>query len=252
MKDKPYQPPGYDPSDTRRVGHGSDFGVELFELLKAGRTSLPAFAALYSNLATVAHDLGPRIDFLRQSVGGEYALSLVDRLREELQVSLRFHALALQDAGEALVQIAEDFASTDAEANETFRGLARGADLDVPNVPRPPGPGAPHRDGYEPPSLEAPDVIWGLDQGHDVPRGPFDGPGLDDEGDLENRVPDNPDETHVPDPDDYVPDYFQNHPFYDEDDRRDRDTEKYGDLDDPWREVEVPRGTGPYGLRRND
>lgn len=252
MKDKPYQPPAHDPNDDRRVGHGTDFGVELFELLRAGRTSLPTYAVLYSDLTTVTHDLGPRIDFLRQSVGGEYALSLVDGLRQELQVCLRIHSLALQDAGEALVQIADDFAATDQQANDTFRSLAKGADLDVPQVPQPPGLNAPHRDTYDPPPLDAPDIVWGVDQGHDAPRSPFDGPGLDDEGDLDDQVPDTPDESHVPDPDDYVPDFLQDNPWYDEDRKREDDAERYGDLDSPWREVEVPRDNGyGYSNRRN-
>ncbi|UUZ60455.1 hypothetical protein [Nocardioides sp. B-3] len=87
---------------------------------------------------------------------------------------------------------------------------------------------------------DAPDFNWGINHDQDAPRAPWDGPGLDDEGDLEDRVPENPDDSHAPDPEDYVPDFIREHPFYDEDRKREDDTERYGDLDSPWREVEAP------------
>jgi hypothetical protein len=135
-----YRPPTYDPNDARDVGTGSDFGADLWALYKAGRLHFPELAAFYSGVTTSAHDVRQRVDFLRASTGGEYALTLVDNLRDLLQVELRQTTLALIDTGESLVQIADDYAATDEEANARFRRLVNDVDntIQLPVVRRPP------------------------------------------------------------------------------------------------------------------
>jgi len=113
--------------------------------------------------------------------------------------------------------------------------LVKGADdLDAPRVPKPPGPDSPHREDYVPPSLNVPEAPFGFPRGEDADRGPFDGPGLDDEPDLEDQVPNNPDETHVPDPEDYLPPWVKNNPFIHPDLHEHFADEEQPDLDDPW------------------
>lgn len=163
--DQPGWLPGFDPTDQRDVGTGADFGADLFALYESGRTGLPETAALFSGWASVAHDLGQRTAFLRESVGGEHALDLVDALREELQVALRRTAVVMADVGEALVATAADYARTDETASATFAELVRREPaLRAPKivVPRPPRPGEPWQTPYVPPSLEAPEETpWG-------------------------------------------------------------------------------------------
>jgi len=100
-----YQPPAYDPNDARDVGTGSDFGADLWALYKAERLHFPELAAFCSGVTTSAHDAKQRVDFLRASTGGEYALTLVDNLRELLQVEMRQTSLALVvDAVDELIR----------------------------------------------------------------------------------------------------------------------------------------------------
>lgn len=227
-----YQPPAYDANDTRDVGTGSDFGADLWALYKAGRLHFPELAAFYSGVTTSAHDAKQRVDFLRVSTGGEYALTLVDNLRDLLQVELRRTALALVDTGEALVQIADDYAATDEEANARFRSLVRDADnvILVPVVPAPPAPNAPFETPYDPPPVNdnapppVPDELplpWG-------------------DNDLDDLAPEEPTDEHTPTdrelhPD--LPDWF---------------TDRYGEPSDerpePQPEPDVPDHLSPFGV----
>jgi len=193
-----YQPPAYDPDDGRDVGTGSDFGADLWALYKAGRLHFPELAAFYSGVTTSTHDVKQRVDFLRASTGGEYALTLVDNLRDLLQVELRQTTLALIDTGEALVQIADDYAATDEEASARFRSLVNDVDntIALPAVPPPPGPHAPFDSPHDPPPVNdnAPAPL------PDRPPVPW----LDDE--LDDLAPEEPTDEHTPTHDEVYPD----------------------------------------------
>ncbi|WP_341926425.1 hypothetical protein [Nocardioides psychrotolerans] len=163
-----YQAP-YDPNDPRDVGSGRDFGADLYSLYRAGRVYFPDTGILFSGWASSAHDFSQRVQFLNGSVGGEYALSLVEQIRGDLHFALRDTALAMRDIGTALVQISTDYAQTDEGASAEFNrllqqhpGLFSGP---TQEVPQPPGSDAPFETPYEGPSLEAPEPEpWWLTQ----------------------------------------------------------------------------------------
>ena len=195
-----HDPPPYDPSDRRDVGTGEDFAADLLALYAAGRKHFPELAAFYSGVTTATHDAAQRIDHLRASTGGEYALTLVDQLRELLQVELRRTSLAMSETGQALVEIADDYSTTDEAANDHFRALLerRANRIDVPFVPTPPGLDAPYTTPYDapPPPEGAPPPL---------PESPVPPtlPGLprpDPVPDLEDLVPEEPTQEHRPAP----------------------------------------------------
>ncbi|MBL0749339.1 hypothetical protein [Nocardioides baculatus] len=193
-----YQPSPYDPSDRRDVGTGKDFAADLWALYEAGRLHFPELAAFYSEVTSATHDAAQRISHLQDSTGGEYALTLVGKLRELLQVELRSTSLAMSETGEALVEIADDYATTDQTANDRFRVLAGRSDIVVPYVPSPPGLDAPYETPYDAPDRpdDAPLPI--------LPDGPpwlgtGDGPELDD------VVPEEPLQEHRPTPEQQFP-----------------------------------------------
>lgn len=158
--------PGYearhDPGDPRQVGSGKEFGADLYALYRAGRVHFPEKAILYSQLTSAVHDLEQRVEFLRSSVGGEYAVGLVESIRGDLHHALRQTAVAMRDTGTALVQISADYAATDLDATSEFNRLVHGHpglfDTSTPHVPRPPSGDDPYATLYEPPSLEAPEA----------------------------------------------------------------------------------------------
>ncbi|MCD4526701.1 hypothetical protein [Nocardioides sp. cx-173] len=154
-----YQAP-YDPSDTRDVGSGKDFGADLYDLYTAGRVAFPEKAALFSGWASSAHDFAQRTQFLADSVGRERSVLVVESIREQLHFALRDTSITMRDIGAALVQVATDFAQTDEAASAEFNRLAAADPLlsaPTPQVPVPPGSDAPYSTPYAAPSLEAPE-----------------------------------------------------------------------------------------------
>lgn len=159
----------YDPSDRRRVGHGADFGADLYYLYRAGRTSFPETATTYSGWTSTVHDLSQRTGFLYDSVDGQHAMLHVEQIRDELAMALRETTLVLDGVGSALVRIASDFAETDQEACARFNSLVRHhpgllAEPTV-EVPRPPGVNDPFVSSYVGPSLDAPERSFALADG---------------------------------------------------------------------------------------
>ena len=196
----PHDPPPYDPSDTREVGTGKDFAADLLALYRAGRLHFPELAAFYSGVTSATHDAAQRVRFLRSSTGGEYALTLVDELRELLQVELRRTTLALQETGEALVEIADDYSTTDRAANDHFRRLLERDvnQIDPPHVPAPPGLDAPYATPYDTPALPG-DAPAPLPPTGGHPTLPPRVPELDD------VVPEEPTQEHAPRPEQTFP-----------------------------------------------
>lgn len=193
-----HQSPPYDPSDRRDVGTGKDFAADLLALYRAGRLHFPELAAFYSGVTTTTHDAAQRVRFLGASTGGEYALTLVDQLRELLQVELRRTTLALVETGEALVEIADDYSTTDQEANEHFRTLLeqKRNQIDVPFVPTPPGLEDPFSTPYDPPPPpeSTPDPLPPTHPHLPAP-----------DRDLEDLVPEEPTQEHRPTPHQVAP-----------------------------------------------
>lgn len=137
-----YQPPAYDAYDSRHTGSGRDFGADLFSLYRAGRTELPAKAAVYSAVTSAAFEARGDILGLADTAGVNHeVVGGVLGLCAELQGALRRTTLALRDTGEALVRIADDYVTTDQQARDQFRELLRSSgirSLPLPDVPPPP------------------------------------------------------------------------------------------------------------------
>ena len=142
--------PGWRPEYTADnslgdVGSGQRLGTNLYYLYRAGRNELPEMAAVYAMLTTqihgIAHEM--RTQFNRPGLGMEPAHLRLLELRDETHDVLRQTCLRMQEVGTALVEIADGYASTDAEAAEEFsRMLDDNADSyrnPPPYVPEPPG-----------------------------------------------------------------------------------------------------------------
>jgi hypothetical protein len=120
--------PGYRPEYTGDdslgdVGHGEDFGADLYYLYRAGRNELPQTAATYSELTTHVHRRAGYMQALFDAPGRgptEAHKKLLE-LRDELHDILRLTSIRLQEVGEALVKTADSYAATDEEAAEEFR-----------------------------------------------------------------------------------------------------------------------------------
>jgi hypothetical protein len=196
----PHDPPPYDPSDQRDVGTGKDFAADLFALHRAGKQHFPELAAFYSGVTSATHDAAQRVHHLRSSTGGEYALTLVDELRELLHVELRRTSLAMSETGAALVEIADDYSTTDQTANDHFRTLLerRADQIEVPFVPTPPGLDAPYSTEYDPtPPDDVPSPL--------PPTSPHLPP---PDRDLDDLVPEEPTQEHAPRPEQELPFLF--------------------------------------------
>jgi hypothetical protein len=136
-------------ADVPRPTHGQRFGAHLYYLYRAGRNEIPAVAALYSELTRRVHHLTAsmhgQFDLPGQVVGRAHRRIL--ELRDEVHDVLRKTTLRLEEAGAALVVIADRYAATDEEAAAHFAALLdRNADdfrHHPPIVPTPPAVDAP-------------------------------------------------------------------------------------------------------------
>jgi hypothetical protein len=166
----PHQPgyvPQVDPSDTRDVGAGAEFGADLQALYVAGRVTMPDLAQTYVAISSGANGMRGRLAYLEQSTGSPAPLRDASRLLEHLAVATFKTAIAIRDSGEALVRIADDYVATDRAARDEFVRLNAMSDRlgePTPHVATPPSPSeavAPYVP-EEPPTLT--DVlgsVWG-------------------------------------------------------------------------------------------
>ncbi|RYB90010.1 hypothetical protein EUA93_20880 [Nocardioides oleivorans] len=134
-------------SDPGDVGQGSDFGADLYELLRTGWVDFPALSLRWWEFATDADvaDAQVRANAGRLGGAGDRLVSDMVDLGVDLQRALGDTTTSLRDTGTALVQIAQDYAATDAAAQAQFDHL-RLDDADefaTPPVvvPDPPVPG---------------------------------------------------------------------------------------------------------------
>jgi hypothetical protein len=158
MTSDPYSP-GYLPDDhgTRSglgdVGHGNQFGLDLYSLYKAGRLHFPAQAERFSGLTADAQYAGHGVTMVQSAAGNPAALTKILDLRERLHTALYKTTLTLRDLGPVLVKTADDYAATDDDARGAFKGMLgstkeRGLYTEPPTVvPDPPRPDDP----WEPP-----------------------------------------------------------------------------------------------------
>lgn len=164
----PYEP-GWRPDyvgpdeDLGDVGSGGEFGVDLYHLYYAGRERFPAVSVLYAEMTEQVHDTQPlgRGEFTRPDGGMHPAHTLWIELRDELQDVLRKSSINLWDTGKALVETAESYARTDAEAARAFadrldteQALGRFPITALPPEPAPPAP-SDHTPLPPPPGEEA-------------------------------------------------------------------------------------------------
>ena len=155
MGNDPYGP-GYHPDNqgTRPnlgdVGHGNQFGLDLYALYRAGRVHFPEQAARFSGLATNAQYAGSSIKDVQTSAGYPPPLAKILDLRERLHNALYQMTTALRDIGPVLVKLADDYAATDQAARAAFNGkidsVAEAPQYTSPpvTVPEPPRPEEPY------------------------------------------------------------------------------------------------------------
>lgn len=141
------------------IGSGRRLGAHLYYLYRAGRNELPDVASVYAGLASQIHGIASAMEaqFDRPGRGMEPAHLRLLELRNEAHDVLRQTCLRMQQAGAALVEIADTYAATDqAAADEFSRLLGENADdyqTSPPYVPEPPRVGDPaprtqHGRGY--------------------------------------------------------------------------------------------------------
>lgn len=152
--------PGYQPEYTGDtslgdVGSGRLLGANLFALYRAGRNELHRTAAVYAELTKKIHSIRDPLarEAERPGLGPSEAHRRLLELRDEAHEVLRLTCLRTREVGDALVRIADAYATTDAEAAEEFSRMLdanRDEFQDPPiRVPDPPRPDAPyHRPPY--------------------------------------------------------------------------------------------------------
>jgi len=152
----PYAP-DYHPDDhgTRPnlgdVGHGNQFGLDLYALYRAGRLHFPEQAARFSGLASDAQYAGSAITDVQSAAGHPPSLAKILDLRERLHNAIYQMTIALRDIGPVLVKVADDYAATDQAARDAFDAQLgsvseKGKYDDPPvTVPEPPRPDEPYR-----------------------------------------------------------------------------------------------------------
>ena len=167
MGKDPYGP-GYHPDGqgTRPnlgdVGHGDQFGLDLYALFRAGRLHFPEQAARFSGLASDAQSAGSSIKDVQSAAGYPSSLAKILDLRERLHNAIFKMTVSPTEIGPVLVKVADDYAATDQAARDAFNGQIDSVaeapqytspPVTVPDPPRPDEPyvsqgGHPTRPGY--------------------------------------------------------------------------------------------------------
>lgn len=140
------------------VGNGTDFGVDLYALYRAGHYYVPEMAVSFAELSDGAREVRGQVDHLADSVGSPRAMRHASALLEDLHTGLYQTFRAMDGTGETLVSIATDYAATDGAAAakmlELLVAVGHDEHLDDPTpvvTDRPTSPSAPVPD-YEPPA----------------------------------------------------------------------------------------------------
>jgi len=129
----PYKP-GYTPDgESSRdglgdVGHGNQFGIDLYSLYRAGRVNFPEHAQRFSSLTYSMQSSGYQITKVADSVGNPAGLTKLAEIRETLHAAFYRTATILNEVGPALVTLADDYAATDDTARGSFSRLIRSPD----------------------------------------------------------------------------------------------------------------------------
>lgn len=137
--------PAYDPTEgsagstTTSPAQAQELGADLYAMYRAGSIDFPLIATRLHEQATALH--GPResLTSFQASVTGSPAIlmGVVNDLYGVLFHAVDSTALACQDTGTALVQVAADFATRDQAAATEFGRLLDGSRPDFAD-PRPP------------------------------------------------------------------------------------------------------------------
>jgi hypothetical protein len=142
---------GFEP-EIGDVGSGTGFGADIYQLYKAGRLHLPEIAQQYHDLTQLVHRTqGPSARTFDVDGYVERAHRLWMELRDELQEILRESCLNFEDAGAALVRVADNYVRTDEQAQREMARLMDEEDhlyeAKRRAVPTPPAPA-----DYSPPT----------------------------------------------------------------------------------------------------
>lgn len=148
MGDDPYRPqqyvPGPDPdSDLPDVGSGPQFGADLFRLYRAGAQLLPHAAEVLAEATTVLDDCRAAMPSSGYAAGSPSVFEMITAL-EVVQGAIARTSTNTDLAGQALIEIADRYVRTDAEAAARFNDLTvkrllpvRVADAARPERPAP-------------------------------------------------------------------------------------------------------------------
>lgn len=113
------------------AGEGAEFGADLHYLFMAGKVHMPRVARTYNDLAQRTFDFRTRLNSISSELQSPTGFAGLKDARDDLQVALYKTAVNVDEAADALVQIAERYATTDSDAQEEFnrqRGQLHGRD----------------------------------------------------------------------------------------------------------------------------
>jgi hypothetical protein len=121
-----YHPPYSGPGKHGPVGHGSDFGVDLFELYEAGRIGFPTVAGQFYlwSTATTWYEDQIRTEAYANA-GNPAPIATLLKLRQELEIALKATGRVLETTGETLTSLVDSYVRTDEKAEEEFNKLHR-------------------------------------------------------------------------------------------------------------------------------
>lgn len=103
------------------VGSGAEFGADLFLLFRAGKIEMPAAATTYETLANNVDGNADTLAGIANELQHPAGFKKLEETRAILQYGLAKSSIHIDEAADALVQIATEYAATDDEANQVFQ-----------------------------------------------------------------------------------------------------------------------------------
>lgn len=113
------------------VGSGDEFEADLFYLFMAGKVHMPRTARTYERLAWELERTNLRLSVIASELSNPAGMSGMGDCTQVLKHALGTTAVNVDEAADALVRIALDYAATDEGVNQRFtasREALTGAD----------------------------------------------------------------------------------------------------------------------------
>jgi hypothetical protein len=157
-----YRPDAHTDRNLGDVGHGDDFGLDLYDMYSLGRVHYPDLAEWYSDMVEAAEPVSETLGKALNGTVYRQAHQDLVNLHSELQFALYKGWQAYAAVGPALVTIVDDYLATDEAARDAFNEKysevpETGEDkvehkgFDHPATPSdpPPRPGPPEHTGVD-------------------------------------------------------------------------------------------------------